>query len=70
MVAYTTTNMDDETAYQLTKTYWQQKQKMAEANAWWGGVSPAMLSNVYGKLHPGALRYYEEAGVAVPASLR
>lgn len=70
VVAYATTDMSNETAYQLTKAYWEQKQKMAESNAWWGGVSTAMLNNVYGQLHPGALRYYEEQGVDIPAAIR
>lgn len=70
VVAYTTTAMDDETAYQLTKAYWEQKEKMTQANAWWGGVSTAMLSNIYGKLHPGALRYYQEKGVVIPEAIR
>ena len=70
VVAYATTAMDDETAYQLTKAFWEQKAKMAKSNAWWGGVSPAMLTNVYGKLHPGALRYYQESGVAIPDAIR
>ncbi|SEA00851.1 hypothetical protein SAMN05660420_01048 [Desulfuromusa kysingii] len=70
VVAYATTDMADETAYQLTKAFWQQKEKMAKNNAWWGGVSTAMLGNIYGKLHPGALRYYQEIGVEVPAALR
>jgi TRAP transporter TAXI family solute receptor len=70
VVAHSTLNMPDEIAYQLTKTYWQQKAQMAAANPWWGGVSPDMLSAVYGKLHPGALKYYDEAGVTVPDTLR
>lgn len=70
VVAYATTDMADETAYQLTKAYWEQKEKMAQTNAWWGGVSTAMLANVYGQLHPGALRYYEEKGADIPAAIR
>ena len=70
VVAYATTAMDDETAYQLTKAYWEQKEKMAKTNAWWGGVSMAMLSNVYGKLHPGALRYYQEKDAVIPEAIR
>ncbi|MEP3244125.1 MAG: TAXI family TRAP transporter solute-binding subunit [Sneathiella sp.] len=68
VVAYTTTNMDDATAYALTKTYWTQKAKMGGDNAWWNGVSADMLENITGKIHPGALKYYKEAGVSVPAS--
>jgi TRAP transporter TAXI family solute receptor len=65
VVAYTTTQMDDDTAYQLTKTFWEQKKKMGENAAWWKGVTPEMLANIKGKIHPGALRYYAEAGFPV-----
>jgi hypothetical protein len=43
---------------------------MAANNPWWGGVSADLLSTVHGKLHPGALKYYDEAGVSVPDTLR
>ena len=43
---------------------------MAEEAAWWGSITPAMLENMTGTLHPGALRYYEEAGIEVPDTLR
>lgn len=68
VVAYTTTNMDDATAYALTKTYWTQKAKMAKANPWWAGVSADSLKNISTKIHPGALKYYREAGMKVPAA--
>ncbi len=70
VVAYTTTAMDDDTAYALTKTYWDQKKAMGGDNAWWNGVSEALLENITGKIHPGALKYYEEAGVTVPDTAR
>lgn len=66
VVAYTTTAMDDDTAYQLTKTYWSQKAAMAEDAGWWRGVTAELLGNIRGRIHPGALRYYEEAGMEVP----
>ena len=65
VVAHTTTAMDDETAYQLTKTYWSQKTDMGSNAPWWNGVSGTMLENVHGKIHPGALRYYDEATISV-----
>lgn len=68
VVAYTTTNMDDATAYALTKTYWEQKEKMGGNNAWWNGVSGKMLENITGKIHPGAIKYYKETGISIPAS--
>ncbi|WP_417788772.1 TAXI family TRAP transporter solute-binding subunit [Terasakiella pusilla] len=65
VVAYTTTAMDDETAYLLTKTYWQQKEKMGANAAWWNGVSQDFLKNITGKIHPGAAKYYAEQGVTL-----
>lgn len=70
VVAHTTTAMDNDTAYALTKTYWSQKPDLGKATQWWNGVSGAMLVNVYGKLHPGAVKYYDEAGITVPDALR
>jgi TRAP transporter TAXI family solute receptor len=65
VVAYTTSKMDDETAYQLTKTFWENKTKMAESAAWWAGVDEGLMSTISGKIHPGAIRYYKEAGIAL-----
>ncbi len=62
--------MDDETAYQLTKTYWSQKSAMGSNAAWWNAVSDELLGNVYGKIHAGALRYYDEMGVSIPDANR
>lgn len=70
VIAYTTTAMDDDTAYTLTKTFWERRDAMAEEAAWWGSISPDMLENMTGTLHPGALRYYQEAEIAVPDALR
>ncbi|EDM71377.1 TRAP transporter solute receptor, TAXI family protein [Roseobacter sp. AzwK-3b] len=65
VVAFTTTKMDDETAYQLTRTFWENKDKMAQSAPWWTGVDTGLMENITGKIHPGALRYYEEAGIAL-----
>jgi len=70
VVAHATTQMDDDTAYLLTKTYWTQKENLGKDTAWWNAVTPKMLENVYGKLHPGALKYYDEIKAEVPEALR
>ncbi len=70
VIAHTTTQMSDDTAYELTKAYWSSKDTMGEDAAWWNAVSGAMLANVHGKLHPGALRYYDEVKIDVPDALR
>ncbi len=68
--AYATTRMDEATAYAVTKAFWTQRATMAKTNPLWGGVSAGMVGSLGGKLHPGAIKYYEEAKVAVSASAR
>ena len=68
--AYTTAAMDTATAYQLTKTFWEQKASMGKANPWWNGVALNNLGTLGAKLHPGAAKYYAEAGVAIPDHLK
>ena len=65
VVAFTTTDMDDETAYNLTKTYWENKKALGTAAKWWNGVSLDMLSNILTDIHPGAKRYYMEVGASL-----
>jgi TRAP-type uncharacterized transport system substrate-binding protein len=59
--------MDDDTAYMLTKTYWENKNALGEAAKWWDGVSLAMLDNILTDIHPGAKRYYQEVGAKLEA---
>ncbi|MGB7305514.1 MAG: TAXI family TRAP transporter solute-binding subunit [Burkholderiaceae bacterium] len=65
VVAYTTTDMDDATAYALTKAFWENREKMAKSAPWWTGVNKDMLANISRKIHPGALKYYQQAGYPV-----
>lgn len=65
VVAYTTTHMDDDTAYLLTKTFWGQRDALIEAAAWWEGVDDQLMANITGKLHPGAIKFYKEAGIPI-----
>jgi len=62
VAAYTTTAMSDDAAYAMAKTFWEAKAEMGEAAPWWNGVDEALMANITGKIHPGAIRYYEEAG--------
>ncbi|PVB62551.1 TAXI family TRAP transporter solute-binding subunit [Labrenzia sp. 011] len=63
VAAYATTAMDEDTAYMLTKTFWEQKAGMGADAPWWNGVDQSLMANITGKLHPGAVRYYKEAGI-------
>ncbi|WP_111413901.1 TAXI family TRAP transporter solute-binding subunit [Billgrantia lactosivorans] len=70
VIAYTTADMDEETAYTLTKTFWERRDAMAEESPWWGSITQDMIGNIAGSLHPGAVRYYDEAGIDFPDDLR
>lgn len=70
VMAYTTTQMEDDLAYELTKTFWEVLDELVAASGWWIGITPDRLDNMAGKLHPGALRYYEEMGIEIPDALR
>ncbi len=63
--AYTTTAMPDDVAYFVTKTFWENRAKLAEKSPWWNGVDPGMVKLLGAQVHPGALRYYREKGIAV-----
>ena len=65
VVAFTTTDMDNATAYALTKTYWENKGALGAAAQWWNGVSLNMLTNIRTEIHPGAVKYYKEAGATL-----
>ncbi|GGD17800.1 TAXI family TRAP transporter solute-binding subunit [Aureimonas glaciei] len=69
VLAFATTEMSDDTAYLLTKTFWEAKAQLAAASPWWKAVAPELLANGAVKLHPGAARYYKEAGLPVPDGL-
>ncbi|MEM9330781.1 MAG: TAXI family TRAP transporter solute-binding subunit [Pseudomonadota bacterium] len=62
VAAFTTTAMSDDAAYALTKTFWEQKAEMGKGAPWWNGVDKGLMANITGKIHPGAIRFYKEAG--------
>jgi TRAP transporter TAXI family solute receptor len=64
--AYGTTNMSDSAAYEITKTFWENKDKLAADQPWWQGVTPDLVSLLGAQAHPGAKRYYDEVGVQTP----
>ncbi|ORE96092.1 TAXI family TRAP transporter solute-binding subunit [Acuticoccus yangtzensis] len=66
VVAFATSKMSDDTAYLLTKTFWEEQAALAGVSRWWAAVSPEMMDTVTTEIHPGALRYYAEIGASVP----
>lgn len=60
-------DLDEETAYEITKAIVESADALAEANAGMAGFDPALAASeemaAGVPLHPGAERYYEEAGL-------
>jgi uncharacterized protein len=67
---YTTRHMSNAAAYALTKAFWSQLGPLGEKNAAWHAVTGEVVATLGVTLHPGALRFYKEAGISVPASMR
>jgi uncharacterized protein len=67
---YTTSRLSDADAYRITKAFWSNLSTLAQTAPGWRAVSPKMLAVLGAKLHPGALKYYREAHIAVPTTLR
>ena len=64
-------DMNEETAYQLTRAMFE---NLDDAHAVNAGLQPLKLENAFvslgAPLHPGAVRYYQERGVEIPAHLQ
>ncbi len=64
-------DMNEGTAYNLTKAMFENLDDAHSVNR---GLAPLSLDNAFASLsaplHPGAIRYYEEVGVDIPAHLR
>lgn len=59
--------MDDETAYQLTRQFWEHLEAAKADIRVLAGIDPDVpFIGMNLPLHPGAIRYYEEIGVEIP----
>ncbi|MBQ3966802.1 MAG: TAXI family TRAP transporter solute-binding subunit [Treponema sp.] len=65
MTMFTSTDLDEETVYQLTKTLWEHIDELGQAQKNLKGLTPqaAVLDIARLPLHDGAARYYKEIGV-------
>ena len=59
------TNMDEDTALAIVSAFWQQRDSMAETNAWWAGVTPDLVPQLGAPLHDGVAEFYAERGVSM-----
>ena len=64
--------LDDAAAYKIVKAVMEDKKEQATAFPAVKGVNLAELTLKYATspLHPGAIKYFEEIGLTVPARLR
>lgn len=63
-------DLDEDTAYKLTKAYFEALPEMKASNALLASQDESKpLFGITARLHPGAVRYYNEVGVQIPDSL-
>ncbi|MCC6001250.1 MAG: TAXI family TRAP transporter solute-binding subunit [Pararhodobacter sp.] len=64
-------DLDDDTVYLITRTFWEQAEAAGETQPWLRNISLDYAVHDGGmRLHPGALRYYEEIGLSIPDGSR
>lgn len=67
----THSGMSDDVVYQATKAFWDNLDEVHATAFFLKEVTPeSAFTSVNVPLHPGAVRYYDEAGVAIPDALR
>ncbi len=63
----TRVDMDDDTIYEVTKSFWEGVAEMRDSAPWLGRVTLDYAVREGGvPLHPGAERYYKEIGLEIP----
>lgn len=64
-------HVDDQVVYRITKAFWENLPEKQEHAAWLRNVQiERAFQDLNLPLHPGAIRYYEEIGLEIPAELR
>ena len=67
----THTGVDDDVVYKATKAFWEGLDEVHASAFFLKAVTPeTAFTSVNVQLHPGAAKYYDEAGIAIPDALR
>jgi uncharacterized protein len=62
-------SMNDDTVHLITKSFWEGAKKAVKTHPWLKNVTMEYGVHDAGmKLHPGAMKYYKEMGVGIPAA--
>ncbi len=67
---YTSADLPDEIAYKITKAFWENRNIWEKAHPAMKTIKMEGLNQLVAKVHPGALKYYDEIGFKVADSLR
>ncbi|MBO6900877.1 MAG: TAXI family TRAP transporter solute-binding subunit [Rhizobiaceae bacterium] len=71
MMIVANASLGDEAAYMLTKSYFEALPEIKATNALLRSQDETKpLQGITARLHPGAIRYYEEQGIEIPDNLR
>jgi TRAP transporter TAXI family solute receptor len=70
VLTYATDDLPEDIAYNITKAFWENKKIIIDAHAIGKGLDIKGVQYGVAKVHPGALRYYKEVGVEIPAAMR
>ena len=70
VLTYTSADLSEEIAYKITKAFWENKKIIVEAHVIGKGLNIKGVRYGVAKVHPGALKYYREVGVEIPAAMR
>ena len=64
-------DLDEETVYLITRSFWEQAEAAGETQPWLRNLTLDYAVQEAGmRLHPGALRFYEEIGIEIPEGSR
>jgi uncharacterized protein len=67
---YTSADLTDDVAYAVTKAFWENRETWEKSHPAMKSIKMSGLNDLVAKVHPGALRYYNEIGFKVAESLK
>ncbi len=66
---YTTADLPENVAYEITKAFWENRKIMEEMHPFGKMLNINDIVKLGAPLHPGAIKYYKEIGIKIPENL-